>query len=76
MACAFSVDYCNAIPIPVDIEKETWQEALRHAALRFWLSRLHDKHFPTIGEITHLLDPNQFKLILLDRIKNSYQLKI
>jgi len=25
MACAFSVDYCNAIPIPVDIEKETWQ---------------------------------------------------
>ena len=58
------------------IEKETWQEALRHAALRFWLSRLHDKHFPTIGEITHLLDPNQFKLILLDRIKNSYQLKI
>jgi len=25
MACAFSVDYCGAIPIPVDIEKETWQ---------------------------------------------------
>ena len=25
MACAFSVNYCNAIPIPVDIEKETWQ---------------------------------------------------
>ena len=57
------------------IEKETWQNALRHAALRFWLSRLHDKHFPTIGEITHLLDPNEFKLILLDRIKKSYELK-
>ena len=25
MACAFAVDYCGAIPIPVDIEKETWQ---------------------------------------------------
>tara|TARA_Y100000590_G_C15683210_1_gene1000605 strand:- start:296 stop:1423 length:1128 start_codon:yes stop_codon:yes gene_type:complete len=25
MACAFSVDYCGAIPIPVDIEKKTWQ---------------------------------------------------
>ena len=25
MACAFSVDYCGAIPIPIDIDKETWQ---------------------------------------------------
>jgi len=25
MACAFSIDYCNAIPIPIDIERETWQ---------------------------------------------------
>lgn len=25
MACAFSVDYCGSIPIPIDIEKETWQ---------------------------------------------------
>ena len=25
MACAFSVDYCGAIPIPIDIEKATWQ---------------------------------------------------
>ena len=25
MASAFSVDYCEAIPIPIDIEKETWQ---------------------------------------------------
>ena len=58
------------------IEIETWQNALRHAALRFWLSRLHDKHFPTTGEMTHLLDPNVFKLILLDRIEKSYKLKI
>ena len=25
MACAFSVDQCGAIPIPIDIKKETWQ---------------------------------------------------
>tara|TARA_B100001123_G_C15344050_1_gene1036195 strand:- start:4741 stop:5868 length:1128 start_codon:yes stop_codon:yes gene_type:complete len=25
MACAFSVDYCGAIPIPVEIEEDTWQ---------------------------------------------------
>ena len=25
MACAFSVDYCGAIPIPIDIELDTWQ---------------------------------------------------
>ena len=25
MALAFAVDYCGAIPIPIDIEKETWQ---------------------------------------------------
>ena len=57
-------------------EKEIWPNALRHAALRFWLSRLYDKHFPTDGEITHQLDPNDFKLILTDRIENHYNLKI
>ena len=25
MACAFSIVYCNAKPIPIDIHKETWQ---------------------------------------------------
>jgi len=25
MASAFAVDYCGGIPIPIDIEKETWQ---------------------------------------------------
>ena len=25
MACAFSIDYCGAIPVPIDIEKATWQ---------------------------------------------------
>ena len=57
-------------------EKKIWASALRHAALRFWLSRLHDKYFPLDGEMTHQLDPDEFKLILLDRINNSYYLNI
>lgn len=57
-------------------EKEVWSNVLRHAALRFWMSRLHDKYFPTDGEITHQLDPNNFKLILIDRIKNNYNIRI
>jgi perosamine synthetase len=24
MACAFSIAYCNAIPVPIDIEKDSW----------------------------------------------------
>ena len=25
MACAFSIDYCNSIPIPIDVDLDTWQ---------------------------------------------------
>ena len=59
-----------------NIEIDMWARVLRHAALRFWLSRLHDKFFPTDGEITHQLDPDKFKSILVDRINTSYILRI
>ena len=46
-------------------ERDQWQNILRRAALRFWLSRLGDKLFPKDGAITHIKDPDVFKNILL-----------
>lgn len=52
-----------------DEEAAVWQDALRRAALRFWLSRLHDAHFPKVGHITHVKDADAFKNILSHRIQ-------
>ena len=57
------------------LEKGAWPVALRAAAMRFWLSRLTDQHFPRDGEITHIKDPGVFQRILQQRIAHTDSLR-
>ena len=55
-------------------EREYFPVALVSAGLRFYLSRLHDLHFPKIGEMTHIKDPSFFENILLKNLSSMDKL--
>ncbi|RYE99150.1 MAG: homoserine kinase, partial [Oxalobacteraceae bacterium] len=52
-------------------EQDAWQPMLRAAALRFWVSRLHDFYKPRAAEMLTPHDPTHFERVLRQRLQTS-----
>lgn len=61
---AFLTGYQSVRPLS-QAETDYLPIARRAAAVRFWVSRLLDLHFPQAGEMTFIKDPNVFRDLLL-----------
>ncbi|MFV2059615.1 MAG: homoserine kinase [Gammaproteobacteria bacterium] len=72
---AFVTAYQTERPLN-QFEIDNWSRMLRAAALRFWLSRSLDWHFPRDGELTHSHDPDVFQRILALRTTHKSVLPV
>lgn len=70
MAAAFVEAYERARPL-TSLEQRYLPAALRAAALRFWLSRLVDLHFPRDSALLHAHDPEHFFRVLCHHRRSS-----
>lgn len=55
------------------LERRYWLHALRAVAVRFWLSRLADQHFPRDGAITFTKDPAPFRALVEALAQSEHQ---
>ncbi len=51
-----------------DVEQQSWRTVLRAAALRFWISRVHDLYLPRTAHLLTPHDPGRFERTLKRRI--------
>jgi len=60
----------HAVRPLLELEHHYWRSMLRAAALRFWISRLHDLHVPRPASVLQPHDPARFERLLKLRVED------